>query len=93
MGLSSKGSGGTCIPPGVSTFLLTAFTAHRIILPGFDLAGADGLIAGNQAFLDGMLRVGHGARDDDGLVVLEMRAGEVQHLRCLDIREGPEHLL
>ena len=51
------------------------------------------LIAGHQAFLDGMLRVGHGASDDDGLVALETRAGEVQHLRCLDIREGPEHLL
>src|SRR5437764_15102415 len=29
MMLSSKGSPGTCIPEGVSTFLLRAFTAHH----------------------------------------------------------------
>ncbi len=30
MMLSSKGSRGTCIPQGVSTFLHAAFTAHRV---------------------------------------------------------------
>ena len=33
--LSSKGSQGTCIPCGVSTFLPTAFTAHCQVFPGF----------------------------------------------------------
>ena len=64
-----------------------------VILPGFHLASADGLIALHQGVLERVLCLGHRAGDDRGFVALQAWAGQIEHGGGLHVGVAAEHLL
>ena len=67
--------------------------ARALSSRGIDLLRPEAFVAVHQLLLERRLLLRHRAGDDVRLAALQPGPGKVQHLRRLDVGEGPEHLL